>query len=312
MAHSAASRRLGSAPALVLLLLGVALAFAAACAPRLAASPGPVRFDSGRAFEHIRQLVAIGPRPPGSIGSEQARRYIRTQIEAIGLEVVEHPFTAGTPLGPLKMTNVSVVIPGARKDRLLFGGHYDTKRFPEFRFVGANDSGSSTAMLLELARVLKARKNPLTVELVFFDGEEAIVDWARDDHTYGSRTYVEQARKAGTLKSIRALVLVDMVADRDLTILRESNSTKWLTDLIWASAARLGHGRFFQDDFQQIEDDHVPFVRAGIPAVDIIDLQYAPWHTTDDTLDKVSARSMQIVADVVLDALPKIEKELLR
>jgi glutaminyl-peptide cyclotransferase len=269
-----------------------------------------VTFDSGRAFEHVRQLVAIGPRPAGSPGIEAARRYIGDQMKALGLPVVEQPFDGLTPFGPVKMVNLAVTIPGASPDRLIVAGHYDTKLFRQFRFVGANDGGSSAAMLLELARVLKARRNVFTIALVFFDGEEALIDWTGTDHTYGSRHYVEAARAAGTLQGIRAMVLLDMIGDRDLTIRRESASTPWLTDLVWAAAARLGHRDVFLDEELAVEDDHVPFLRAGIPAVDIIDLDYAAWHTADDTLDKISARSLQTMGDVLLEALPKIEARL--
>jgi glutaminyl-peptide cyclotransferase len=279
--------------------------------------PSPARhagailpFDSGRAFEHVRQLVAIGPRPAGSPGIEAARRYIRDQIAAIGLSATERAFDAETPLGPLKMVNVSVVIPGARAERLLIGGHYDTKLFRRFRFVGANDGGSSAAMLLELARVLKDRRNSFTMELVFFDGEEAMLEWTGTDHTYGSRRYVETARASGTLQAIRAMLLVDMVGDRNLNIRRESNSTRWLTDIIWAAARRLGHADVFLDEPLAVEDDHMAFLEAGVPAVDIIDLDYPAWHTPDDTLDNVSARSLQTVGDVLLAALPAIEARL--
>ena len=297
---------------------------AAACASATRIAANDVKFDSGRAFEHIRQLVAIGPRPPGTSASVQARRYITSQLKASGLTPTEQPFIASTPLGAKQMANVSVVIPGERKERLLFGGHYDTKLFREFRFVGANDGGSSTAVLLELARVLKDRKNAFTIELVFFDGEEALVDWSMNDNTYGSRHYVDQARKSGQLTAVKALILVDMVADRHLTIRREAQSTPWLTDLIWAAAKRLGHGQQFLDETMLIQDDHVPFLDAGIPAVDVIDLEPSygrgrqepgsdsPWHTSADTLDAVGARSLQTVGDVLLAALPGIEKELQR
>jgi len=267
-------------------------------------------FDSGRAFEHVRQLVAIGPRPAGSPGIEAARRYIRAQMTAIGLSTTEHVFEAQTPVGPLEMINLSVVVPGARPERLVIGGHYDTKLFRRFRFVGANDGGSSAAMLLELARVLKDRRNSFTIELVFFDGEEAMLEWTGTDHTYGSRRYVETARASGTLQAIRAMLLVDMVGDRNLNIRRESNSTRWLTDIIWAAARRLGHGDVFLDEPLAVEDDHMAFLEAGVPAVDIIDLDYPAWHTPDDTLDNVSARSLQTVGDVLLAALPGIEAAL--
>jgi Zn-dependent M28 family amino/carboxypeptidase len=270
----------------------------------------PPAFDGGNALEHVRQLVSLGPRPPGSAALDQARQYMRAQLAQSGVRVTEQAFDAETPVGRVPMVNVRATIPGTRPERVLIGGHYDTKLFREFRFVGANDGGASTAFLLEMARVLQARKNPFTIELVFFDGEEAFIEWQGTDHTYGSRYYVEAARRAGELGAIKALILVDMIGDRDLNIRRESASTRWLTDAIWGSAKKLGFGSFFLPDETPIEDDHVAFLRAGIPAVDIIDLDYPPWHTAGDTLDKVSARSMEIVGRVVVDALPVIEARL--
>lgn len=268
-------------------------------------------FDSGRAFEHVRQLVAIGPRPAGSAGAAQTRRYITTKLSALGLAATEQRFVAQTPLGPVAMANLIARIPGARAERLILAGHYDTKLFRDIHFIGANDGGSSTAMLLELARALKARKNSFTIELLFFDGEESVIEWTGTDHTYGSRHYVEAARRDGSIRSVRALVLFDMVGDRQLTIKRETYSTGWLTDLVWASARRLDQRAFLPEDFA-VEDDHRPFLDAGVPAVDIIDMDYSAWHTKDDTLDQVSARSLQTVGDVFLGALPHIEARLRR
>lgn len=282
------------------------------CAPGDAADPAS--FDGGKALEHVRALVGFGPRPPGSAALEQSRQYIKAQLTGHGVKVAEQRFEADTPIGKVPMVNLRATIPGERPDRLIIGGHYDTKLFRQFRFVGANDGGSSTAFLIELARVLKARKNPLTVELVFFDGEEAFIDWYHNnglDNTYGSRHYVEAAKTSGELATIKAMILVDMIGDRDLNIRRETLSTKWLTDLVWASAKSLKLDAYFVDAQLHVEDDHLPFLRAGIPAVDIIDLDYPPWHTPDDTLDKVSARSMETVGRVLLDALPKIEARLL-
>jgi len=285
------------------------LALALAGIVALAAAPGA--FDGGRAYGDLRQIVAFGPRPAGSAALKMMRKYIRQQLTPLGVQVSEQAFEASTPVGRLKMVNVMGAIPGARPERLIFAGHYDTKLYREFPFVGANDGGSSAAFLIELARVLTARKNPFTMELLFLDGEEATLpDWTGNDHTYGSRHYVDAARQAGTLGQIKALILVDMIGDRDLRIRREEASTRWLTDLIWAAARRDGHGAVFVDETTPIEDDHVPFLQAGIPAVDIIDLEYAPWHTAGDTLDKVSARSLQTVGDVVLAALPQIEARL--
>jgi Zn-dependent M28 family amino/carboxypeptidase len=270
-----------------------------------------VKFDSARAYEDLRRQVSFGPRPAGSSALEQCRQYILSQLKTAGIAAREEPFDVDTPLGRVRMVNVVATIPGRRTDRIALASHYDTKLFREFRFVGASDGASSTAAVLELGRVLKQRSNEYTIELLFFDGEEAVVDWYRNnDNTYGSRRYVEQARKAGTLAGLKALVLLDMIGDRNLTIRRDTNSTRWLTDAVWGSAARLGHRSTFLPDETTIDDDHVPFLKAGVPAVDIIDLDYPAWHTAEDDLDHVSARSLQIVGDVVLAALPEIEKRL--
>jgi glutaminyl-peptide cyclotransferase len=272
-------------------------------------------FDSNRAWEHLRQIVTIGPRPSGSPAIEQTRKYIREQLVAAGVNAVDQAWDAQTPIDKVRMVNLIATIPGARKDRLVIAGHYDTKLFREFRFVGASDGGSSAAFLIELARVLKTRKNMLTIELLFLDGEEArLPEWQGTDHTYGSRHYVDAGKRDGTLASLKALILVDMIGDRNLTIRRESNSTPWLTDIVWASAKRLKLDASFVAASNPIEDDHIPFLQAGVPSVDIIDLdRYAEqdkWHTAGDTLDAVSARSLQIVGDVVVAALPQIEARL--
>jgi glutaminyl-peptide cyclotransferase len=290
-----------------LLLLLACAPNAASVEPRAARAASRAAFDSARAFEHLRALVAIGPRPPGSAGIQQARSYLTTQLKNLGLSPIEQPFEAQTPLGPMKMVNISVRLPGKRPERVIIGGHYDTKLFREFRFVGASDGGSSAAMLLELARVLKDRERPLTIELVFFDGEEATLpDWTGTDHTYGSRHYVAAARKDGSLSAITGMILLDMVGDRNLTIRKETRSTPWMTAIIWDTARRLGHQSVFLDESFPVEDDHAAFLDAGIPAVDVIDLDYAQWHTADDNLDAVSARSLQIVGDVIVESLPKI------
>jgi Zn-dependent M28 family amino/carboxypeptidase len=270
------------------------------------------KFDSNRAWEHLRQLVAIGPRPSGSAAIEQSRKYIKDQLAAIGLKAVEQAWDDETPLGRVHMVNLIATIPGASPNRIAITGHYDTKLFREFRFVGASDGGSSAAFLIELARVLKTRRNSLTMEIVFLDGEEAVVEWRGNDHTYGSRHYVETARRAKTLDSLKAMILVDMIGDRDLGIRRDSNSTRWLTDIVWNTAARLKLNSYFLPATTTIEDDHLPFIAAGVPSVDIIDLDYGAWHTKEDTLEAVSARSLQVVGDVLLAALPQIEAHVSR
>ncbi|MDA1184544.1 MAG: M28 family peptidase [Acidobacteria bacterium] len=271
----------------------------------------PLTFDSSRAYEHLRRQVGFGPRPAGSAALARCREYILTELAAVGIETREDAFEATTPLGAVQMVNVIATIPGRRAERIALATHYDTKLFREFRFVGASDGASSTAAVLELARVLASRQNEFTIELLFFDGEEAAVDWFRNnDNTYGSRRYVQEAQDTGSLGGLEALVLLDMIGDRELTIRRDTNSTPWLTDIIWASAATLGHQAYFLDQRVTIEDDHVPFLRAGIPSVDIIDLDYPAWHTAQDDLAHVSARSLQVVGDVVLDAWPRIEQHL--
>jgi glutaminyl-peptide cyclotransferase len=264
-------------------------------------------FDSNRAWADLGQLVALGPRPAGSPAIEQSRQYIKTQLAAAGIGVVEQAWDDQTPLGRTHMVNLIATIPGTSRERIVISGHYDTKLFREFRFVGANDGGSSAAFLIELARSLKKRRNSLTMELLFLDGEEAVVEWRGNDHTYGSRHYVESARQSGSLAGLKANVLVDMIADRNLRIKRDSNSTSWLTDIVWEAAGRQKLNGYFLPASTTVEDDHLPFLQAGVPAVDIIDLEFEPWHTAQDTLESVSAHSLQVVGDVVLAALPAIE-----
>jgi glutaminyl-peptide cyclotransferase len=294
-------------------LRSVSLLLALLCGPVLAAqTKSATAFDSTKAFEHLRQQVAIGPRPSGSAGNVKNRDYIKAQMAAFGIKTVEQAFDGATPLGPVKMVNLIATIPGQRADRIVLASHFDTKLFRDVRFVGASDGASSTAALIELARVIKARGQlPFTIELLFLDGEEAVVEWQGTDNTYGSRHYVDAARKSGSLKSLRALILLDMIGDRNLTIRRESNSTRWLTDIVWGVAKKLGH-RAFMDEETTVEDDHIPFVKAGVPSLDIIDLDYPQWHTAQDTLDAVGARSLQVVGEVVVAALPEIEARLLK
>jgi glutaminyl-peptide cyclotransferase len=294
-------RRIGSAVSAGSALIVIALA-------GTLLAQGPPAFQSSRAWEDLRQLVAIGPRPSGSAAIEQTRTYIRRQLAAAGVAFTEQAWDDQTPLGPVHMVNVIATIPGARKDRIVISGHYDTKLYHEFRFVGASDGASSAAFLLEAARVLGKRKNPLTIELLFLDGEEArLTEWHGTDNTYGSRHYVATGKRDGSLAGIKANLLIDMIGDRDLRLKRDANSTPWLTDLIWNAAKQQKLDNYFVPMPTQIEDDHLPFMEAGVPSVDIIDLEYPPWHTAADALDAVSARSLQIVGDVVLAALPAIE-----
>jgi glutaminyl-peptide cyclotransferase len=198
---------------------------------------------------------------------------------------------------------------------VLITGHYDTKRQPGF--VGANDGGSSAATVLEMARALAKTKPAYTLWFVLFDGEEAVVEWSAMngmDNTYGSRHLVAKMRNDGTLGRARAMLLVDMIGDKNLDIKREGGSTRWLVDVIWDAAWKAGYAKNFLRDEQDISDDHLPFIEAGIPAVDLIDFDYGPqhayWHTNEDTLDKVSGESMKAAGDALILALPEIFRRL--
>jgi glutaminyl-peptide cyclotransferase len=293
----------------------VALALTLAAAP--AAAP---KFNSSRAYEDLRQMVAFGPRPAGSPALQETRQYIEKALTAAGLKPVEQPFDADTPNGKVHMVNIRVTIPGRSQNRgrIVIGGHYDTKIEHTFPFVGASDAASSAASVLELARDLKGRAGPLPIELLFLDGEEAVCqDWDEcdrpgiPDHTYGSRYYVAEARRTNTVKDIRAFILLDMIGARNIIVHREGYSTPWLTDAVWSAAKRAHDAEAFKDDSYKVEDDHLEFLAAGIPSVDIIDLNdYPQWHTAQDDLQHVAAGSLQVVGDVVLAALPAIEKRL--
>lgn len=281
-------------------VLGLLLLAVAAAAPPLSGET---------AFRHVERLVAIGPRVAGSPGGARARDYIVAELKRAGVRTRVETFEAETPHGRLRMANVIGVIPGRRADVILIGGHYDTKFFADRRFVGANDGGSSAALLLELARHLAARPRDFTYWIVFFDGEEARESWTSTDSLYGSRRLAADLARAGQLP--RAVIVVDMIGDRDLNIRREAFSTEALTDLIWSAAGRLGHGQHFSPTAMPVEDDHAPFLKAGVPAALLIDFDFPPWHTAGDTLETVSPRSLQIVGDVLLEALPSIERWLL-
>jgi hypothetical protein len=267
-------------------------------------------FDGAAALRHVERLVALGPRPAGSPALARARSYIVDEVRKAGISVRVETFDAPTPHGRLPMANVVASLPGRRRDVIMIAGHYDTKWFKDIAFVGANDGGSSAALLIELARRLHARPHEYTYWVVWLDGEEAREAWTSTDSLYGSRWMAAELSRSRQLP--RAVIVADMIGDRDLGIRREAGSTPWMTDVIWASAARLGYSANFLPDTMAVEDDHVPFMRQGVPAALLIDFDFPPWHTADDTLDKVSARSLEIVGKVLLDALPGIEESLSR
>jgi len=216
-------------------------------------------FSGERAFNDLRQLVQFGPRPAGSENLERTRAYIEHQLSSAGVEIRDDPFLATTPAGDIPMTNVVGVIHGKNPTVVILAGHYDTATINGVRFVGANDGGSSAAFLLEMARVLSNRGNTLTYWVGFFTGGEAFKQWSASDSLYGSRHLAEKLSREGKLGQIKALILLDMVADRHLNILRESNSTAWLSDAVFRSARALGYGKLFGGGTLPVEDDHLPF-----------------------------------------------------
>jgi Zn-dependent M28 family amino/carboxypeptidase len=277
----------------------------------LALAADPPTFDGAAALRHVERLVGIGPRVAGTSGGARAREYIVAELKKIaGAQVQVKPFDADTPHGRQSMANVLAVLPGKRPDVVMLAGHYDTKFFKQFRFVGANDGGSSTGLLLELARRLATRPRDYTYWLVWFDGEEAREQWTDRDSLYGSRRLATELARDKRLP--RAMILVDMIGDRDLAIRREAHSAAWLTEIIWEAAARLGYSRHFLRETIPVEDDHVPFLRHGVPATLLIDFDFPPWHTPDDTLDKISADSLAVVGQVLLESLPSVEHYLSR
>jgi hypothetical protein len=303
MALAPRSRAVGVVTVTLAVCMTVALLLLGSAAGQRAKAPA--RFDGALALRHVERLVALGPRPAGSAAAGRARTYIAGELKRTGVSARVQTFEADTPHGRLKFANVIGVLPGARPDVIMIAGHYDTKWFPDFRFVGANDGGSSTALLLELARVLGTRSRDFTYWIVFFDGEEAREAWTATDSLYGSRHLATELARTGKLP--RALILADMIGDRNLGIRRETASTPWLTELVWNAARRLRYDAHFLPDALPVEDDHVPFLRAGVPATLLIDFDYPPWHTAADTVDKVSADSLRIVGEVILDTLPALE-----
>jgi len=291
-------------------------------------SPAKSDFDGDRAFEQVRKQVEFGPRPAGSAELEKTRNYMIDQLKSSGLRVTTDEFQATTPIGERKMVNVTAELPGESNDVVIISSHYDTKYFKNIKFVGANDGGSSTGALMEIARVMAASKQKpkMTYWFVFFDGEEAFCfDWDEchnpnpadprtplPDNTYGSRRYVAQLIEKNELKRVRAMILLDIIGYKNLSLGRDGMSTTWLLDTVWGTAKQLGYGNVFVDARESIgDDDHAPFLRAGVDALDIIQLSTYPyWHTKEDTLDKISAKSLKTVGDAVLGSLPKIEERL--
>jgi glutaminyl-peptide cyclotransferase len=284
--------------------------------------------DGAAALQLAKDLCAFGPRPVGSEAHKAAQEWIKAHLAAVGFapdQIREQTFTEKTPKGDRTFTNIVGVLPGEKPDAIAFGAHYDSKLFETFRFVGANDAASAVGLNLELARVLKKRTTtppPFSYYFVFFDGEEAFNEqWGEQedgtpDHTYGSRR-LAQSRLDFPIKT---LVLMDMIGDADFSLVKDDKSTPWLVKLfVELSVETFGINVFKQEN--SINDDHVPFLEAGVPAIDLIDFQfglgkglgqYGYWHTAEDGPDKLAQRGFDMTGTLVLKALPKIEQRLLK
>jgi glutaminyl-peptide cyclotransferase len=288
----------------------------AAAAPQAPQPEGPaLHIDPSRAWQYTREIVAIGPRWDGSKGQQRLGEYLHAKLK--GDQVEEDAFVADTPAGKISMRNLVAKFPGTKDGIIVLGSHIDTN-YPlrTTSFVGANDGACTTALLLAIADQIRGKKlEGYSIWLAFLDGEESIpsaqpgdMRWVADQALYGSSHLAARWQQDGTAKKIKAFMLADMIGDKDLDIQRDSVSAGWLEDLIYQAAEHLGYqSYFFAQTLNGLQDDHVPFARAGIPVADIIDINYgyngAYHHTTEDTLDKLSPKSLQIAGDVILETI---------
>jgi glutaminyl-peptide cyclotransferase len=322
------------------LLLAVALATTVACSgatnttasaaaqsePPSATQTNPVSapgntplpyIDAKRAFEYAREVTAFGERYMGNENHKRLERYILDHLRDDHLksdQVEDDAFTANTVEGKFPVRNIIAKFPGTKDGIIVIMGHYDTNYWLRGTgYVGANDGGSSTAILLEFANQLRGKKRDgYSVWLVWSDGEEAVKTWSDTDSLYGTRHLAEKWEKDGTLKKIRALMVVDMIGDADLNIDRNTTGTDWLMNLIYSAAEREGYQSHFYAREGAIEDDHLPFVKRGVPSADVIDLDYGYnnvfHHTPQDTMDKLSPKSLQIVGDTIMETIHMLDQ----
>ncbi len=261
-------------------------------------------------MSYVRDVVGFGPRFIGSPGHKKTEVYIHAHLK--GADFHDDDFTASTPAGPLAMHNIIAKFPGSKPGVVVIATHYDTL-YGRKDFVGANDGASGTGLLLELANQLRGPgRSGYSVWLVWLDGEEAVRQWSDSDSTYGSRHLAEKWQKDGTLKQVKAFLLADMIGDADLNIERDQNSTPWLEDLVYEAATVVGFQSHFFRREEAINDDHIPFARAGVPVADLIDFDYgydnSYWHSPQDTLDKLSPHSLEIVGDVLLESVALLDR----
>ncbi|MGD2294713.1 MAG: M28 family peptidase [Candidatus Aminicenantes bacterium] len=262
---------------------------------------------------YFKELMRLSPRTAGSETLQECRTFLKNTLKNFSLRVWEEPFTAETPQGPVPMANVLAEKQGRTDHIIYLGSHIDTKHINGVIIPGANDSGSSTAALLELARVLSKRKTDFTYRFAFFDGEESIEeDMNETDGLYGSKHHVRDLESKKQVSKIRAMILLDMIGDKDLVVDRDHNSSFELFRLFATCCRRLGYGGVAKGKSTLMYDDHVPFLQAGIPALDIIDFEYGPgnsfWHTEKDTAENVSIESIFKIAKAVLCMLESLEK----
>lgn len=268
-------------------------------------------FSGSSALEFTRKAVSFGQRPAGSAANKRLQAYLESQLHLLKCQTSFDAFTVQTPVGPVAMRTIIARFPGRSGRSLVITGHFDTKAMPGRVFLGANDGGSSTGFLLELARVVNSMPHPDDIYLVWFDGEEAFGDWSNTNGIYGSRHLADRWAAEGLLARIKALINVDMIGDKDLDIVQDTNSSHSLVRLVWQTAGDLGYGKYFLEYSTEMEDDHLPFARKGVNALDLIDFDYgrnnAYWHKEDDTMDKLSAHSLEVMGNVLLAVLRKLE-----
>ncbi len=275
-----------------------------------AATPAPTGpppdLNGDRVMQYVKEVVACGWRPPGSPGHAKLEQYILSKLK--GLDVEQDKFTAQTPVGKFPIDNIIAKFPGKKDGIIVIAGHYDTPHYLPKTYVGANDGGSSTALLLALADHFRQKPpDGYSVWLLWTDGEEAFVKWTDTDSVYGTRQLAQKWQQDGTAKKIKAFLLVDMIGAADLEILKDTSSTPWLSDLVYQAAGDLGYQSHFYQWQTSMDDDHIPFLKIGVPAVDLIDFTYGYgnvfWHTPQDTVDKLSPQSLAITGDVVLQTI---------
>jgi len=269
-------------------------------------------FDGQRAYELVAKQVSFGPRPSGSPAIAKLQDFLQSELKSYGCTVDTDSFGADTPVGRVSMKNFLAKIPGEKPGVILLGTHYDTAGMTQLlkdKFVGADDGGSSTALMLELARLLCPQKGKYAVWIAFFDGEEAMRQWSNADSRYGSRQMAAKLAASGDLKKIKAFLLADIVGGRNGRILRDSTSTPALVDLVWNTAHKLGYSALFLNEETAPQDDHDSFLARGVPSVDVIAdfINNGYWHTPEDNLDKISAKTLAHVGHVFLESVKELQ-----